>query len=160
MLRQKEESRVSSAILLRGSHSDGSAFNADDGAGEGAYIGAEHSHLATKATLADPGAQELVRFLTPLTDLTQIVGNPKLQAELWTLTGDLRAMIADPLLQEEATIVIEQLEKMIMADPFSKEVVTQMQAMMTDVRLQGEAARLAKRMENAETISKRAEAMV
>merc|ERR1740116_527961 len=68
-------------------------------------------------------------------------------------------MIADPLLQEKATIVTEQLEKMIMADPFSKEVVTQMQAMMTDVRLQGEAARLAEQMENAETIAKRAEAM-
>jgi len=159
MLSVSEGRRVSSAILLRGSHSDGSAFNADDGAGEGAYIGAEHAHLATKATLADPSAQELARFLTPLTDLTQIMGNPKLQAELWTLTGDVRAMIADPLLQEKATIVTEQLEKVIMADPFSKEVVTQMQAMMTDARLQGEAERLAKRMENAETIAKRAEAM-
>merc|ERR1740129_1534571 len=80
-------------------------------------------------------------------DPTQIVGNPKLQEELWTLTGEVRSMLGDPLLQEQATIVAEQLEEVMMVDPLSKEVVTQMQVMMTDPYLQGEAEMLAKRME-------------
>jgi len=174
MLSVSEGRRVSSAILLRHSQSDGSAFNADDGAAEGAYIGAEHAQLAMKATLADQSAQELAKFLTQQTDLNQMVGNPKLQEELWALTGEVRAMMADPFLQEQATLVAEQLEKVMMADPLlqeqAKEVVTQMQAMMTDPRLQGEAERLAQQMEkgmmangmprdHAKTLAKRAEAM-
>jgi len=102
------------------------------------------------ATSVDPNAQELARFLT--------------------LTSEVRAMMADPLLQEQATIVAEQLEKVMMADPFSKEVVTQMQAMLTDPYLQGEAEMFAKRMEigtmanekpqdHSKTIAKQAEAM-
>jgi len=158
MLSVAEGRRVSSAILLRGSQSEGSAFNADGGAGEGAYIGAEHSHLTTMATLADPNAQELARFFTQLTDPTQIAGDPKLQEELWTLTEEVGAMMADPLLQERATNVAEQLEKVMMADPFSKEVVTQMQMMMTDPYLQSEAEMFAKRMEIG-TVAKQAEAM-
>jgi len=158
ILSVSEGRRVSSAILLRGSQSEGSAFNADGGAGEGAYIGAEHSHLTKMATLADQNAQELARFLTQLTDPTKIAGNPKLQEELWTLTGEVGSMMADPLLQEQATIVAEQLEKVTMADPLSKEVVTQMQVMMTDPYLQGEAEMLAKIMET-ETVARQAEAM-
>merc|ERR1719506_2489598 len=76
-------------------------------------------HLARKATLPDPSAQELTRLLTQDADLTQ-----------WASTGEVRAMMADPLLQEQA-----------------KEVATHMQAMMTDPRLQGEAERLAKQIE-------------
>merc|ERR1719182_247710 len=75
-------------------------------------------HLARKATLPDPSAQELARFLTQDADLTQ-----------WASSGEVRAMMADPLLQEQA-----------------KEVATHMQAMMTDPRLQGEAGRLAKQI--------------
>merc|ERR1740123_1173574 len=59
-------------------------------------------------------------------------------------------MMADPLLQEQATIVAEQLDQVMMADPLLQEaaaVVTHMQAMMTDPRLQGEAERLAKQIE-------------
>jgi hypothetical protein len=97
-------------------------------------------HLARKATLPDPSAQELARFLTQDADLTQ-----------WASTGEVRAMMADPLLQEQATIVAEQLDQVMMADPLlqeqAAEVVTHMQAMMTDPRLQGEAERLAKQIE-------------
>jgi len=131
MLSVAEGRRVSSAIFLRGSQSEGSAR---------------------------------------LTDPTPIAGNPKLQEELWTLTGEVGAMLADPLLQEQATNVAEQLEKVMMADPFSKEVVTQMQMMMTDPYLQGEAEMFAKRMEigtmangkprdHSKTIAKQADAM-
>merc|ERR1719182_1292036 len=76
-------------------------------------------HLARKATLPDPSAQELARFLTQDADLTQ-----------WASSGEVQVMMADPLLQEQAA-----------------EVVTHMQAMMTDPRLQGEAERLAKQIE-------------
>merc|ERR1740122_632096 len=60
-------------------------------------------------------------------------------------------MMADPLLQEQATIVAEQLDQVMMADPLLQEQaaegVTHMQAMMTDPRLQGEAESLAKQIE-------------
>ena len=90
--------------------------------------------------MPDPSAQELARFLTQDADLTQ-----------WASTGEVRAMMADPLLQEQATIVAEQLDQVMMADPLlqeqAAEVVTHMQAMMTDPRLQGEAGRLAKQID-------------
>merc|ERR1740121_2884363 len=51
-------------------------------------------------------------------------------------------MMADPLLQEQATIVAEQLDQVMMADPLLQE-----QAAEVVTRLQGEAERLAKQIE-------------
>jgi len=102
--------------------------------------------------------EEFVRFLTEQMDilLTQIVG-PKLQEEIRTLIGVVGAMMADPLLQDQATLVAEQLEKVMYDANFQEQVkqvleqavelVTQIQAMMTDPRLQGEAEIFAKQME-------------
>jgi len=70
-------------------------------------------------------------------------------------TGSVTAMMADEFLQEKATIVAKQL----MTDPFSKEIVTQTQAMVTDPYLQGEARMFAKLMDNAQTNAERAQAI-
>jgi len=132
-------------------------------------------NLELKATLADPGAQVLARFLTQQTDILLIQmeaimeGNPKLQEEIRALTGEVRAMMVDPLLQMQATLVAERLAKLKVdansrkqATQFleqAKEVMAQMQTMMTDPRLQGVAKRLAKQMEKGMSFEEVFEAM-
>merc|ERR1719220_576669 len=68
-------------------------------------------------------------------------------------------MMADPLLQDQASLVAEQLEKLMLEANFQEQVgqlleqavqlVTQMQTIMTDPRLQGEAEMFAKQMGEA-----------
>jgi len=57
--------------------------------------------------------EELARFVTKQMDilLTQMVDNPNLQEEIRTLIRVVGTMTADPLLQDQTTLVAEQLEK-------------------------------------------------
>jgi len=115
------------------------------------------AHIAATLELTQ---EELARFVTKQMDIlvTQMVG-PKLQEEIRILIGEVGAMMADPLLQDQASLVAEQLEKLMLEANFQEQVgqlleqavqlVTQMQTIMTDPRLQGEAEMFAKQMGEA-----------
>jgi len=151
MLAIAESHRVQQYVRLVNDadfNSGASASRAD-----GASAKSSARNLELKAILADP--RSFSQHMDIL--LSHMVGNTKSKEEIRTLSGEVEAMMANPLLQEQATLVAQQLEKVMMDADFKKQVeqlleqaeefVMQIQTMMTDARLQGEVEWLAHQME-------------
>jgi len=114
-------------------------------------------NLEPKVTVDDLSAEELAVSVTQLMDIllkethANMDGNLTLQDDIQSLAGDMRAMVADPLLHEQATLAAEQLDgnfqeqaKQLLVQ--AEELVVQMQTLMMDPDLQDEAKRLAQQV--------------
>jgi len=148
MLAIAESRRVQQYVRSKTDSDSSSDASASRAALASAKRSARNSEL--KATLSEPTAQEFAWFASQQIDilLTRIVGDPKLQEGIRALTGEVRAIISDTVLQEQATLVARQLEKVNVDANFQKQasqlveqakkLVTQMQTTMMDPGFQGE----------------------
>merc|ERR1719476_159978 len=105
MLSMSEGGRVSWKIRLRGSRSDGSAFNADGGAEKGVYDGHGQEDLGI-----NPKTME--RAQVAYEQLKAMVEGSDLQMHMKLLADQIDALLTLPAVQEQANDIVVQVKAM------------------------------------------------